>query len=142
MPNFKLITHPYCYLLLLVFLLSPAAGFGEGHSPTEVVQHWLRVYPKDMVRAAELTTTACRQGLTKEEWISTQGPLLRNLRFKYLHGSVLFQRVQGDQAQVVVQVRVLNTVGTARSDRSCTCYSKTNMVVGSSTRSRSIKKTI
>ena len=96
---------------LLIVLLNPATGFGEEDSPTQVVQHWLRVYPSDMVRAADLTTKAFRRGRTKEEWIHEHGSLLRNLRLKNLQGTVLSQQVQEDQAQVVVRVRVSTLLG-------------------------------
>ena len=99
-------------LLLFVFL-SPVTGFSEGVSPTQIVQRWLQVYPSNMTQAAELTTKAFREGLTKEEWIASQGPLLQNMRMKYHHGKVLFQQIREDQAYVVTQVRLSSIMGAA-----------------------------
>ena len=64
-----------------------------------------------MAQAAELTTKAFREGLTKEEWIASQGPLLQNMRMKYRHGKVLFQQIREDQAYVVTQVRLSSILG-------------------------------
>ena len=102
---------PLQTVFLVIVLLNPTTGFSEGVSPTQIVQHWLQVYPSDIAQAAELTTRAFRDGLTKEEWIASQGPLLQNMRMKYRHGKVLFQQIREDQAQVVAKVRLSSILG-------------------------------
>ncbi|MCA9452333.1 MAG: hypothetical protein KC584_06860, partial [Nitrospira sp.] len=53
-------------------------------TPRQVVEQWFEVYPGNMERAAELTTTAFREGVSKEEWIALRGPYLRDLQLKYV----------------------------------------------------------
>ena len=69
------------------------------------------VYPSEMEKAAELTTRSFREGLSKDDWIESQGLLLRSLQMKYLHARVVYQQIEEVQAQVVVQASISTFLG-------------------------------
>ena len=81
-------------------------------SPGEVVQLWQTVFPNNLDRAANMTTLAFRQGVLKEQWIETQEPLLRGMQMRYGKGEVLYEEIRGNEARVIIRVRVSSWMGT------------------------------
>lgn len=89
------------------------AGFEEPTSvtPRQVVEEWLHVYPGQIEQAAEMTTAAFREGVSKDEWIATQGPYLRNLRMKYVRAKIANEEMVGDEAHVIVHAHITTLMG-------------------------------
>ena len=53
----------------------------------------------------KLTTTKMRDGLSPKYWVERNAPLLKDLQFKYLDGTVLVATIhQGLNASVTVKV--------------------------------------
>jgi hypothetical protein len=80
-------------------------------TPRQVVEQWLRVYPGQIEQAAELTTATFREGVSKEEWIATQGPYLRNLRMKYVRTKIAHEEMMGEEAHVIVHTHITTLMG-------------------------------
>jgi hypothetical protein len=90
-----------------------AAGSPEPSSvpPRQVVEEWLQVYPGQIEQAAEMTTTAFREGASKEEWIATRKPFLQNLRMKYVRAKIAHDEMVGDEAHVIVHAHISTLIG-------------------------------
>lgn len=101
---------------LILVIATPSFSIGDAPSPTQIVEQWLNIYPSDMAKAAELTTKSFREGLSKAEWIESQGLLLGSLRMKYLRAKVVYQQIKQDRAQVVVQAYISSILGGQRYD--------------------------
>ena len=80
-------------------------------TPRQVVEEWLYVYPGKIEQAAELTTAAFREGASKEEWIATQGPFLKNLGMKYVRAKVVHEEVVGPETHVMVHAHIVTLMG-------------------------------
>ena len=93
-------------LMLSLFLLGTATAQESPRTPDEVVRLWLKVYPKDLEQAAHLTTLSFRQGVSKKDWVETQGPLLGGLRLRYGQTTLMYEEIRGEEAQVIVRARV------------------------------------
>ena len=76
-----------------------------------VVEQWLQVYPGNIEQAAELTTAAFREGVSKEEWIATQGPFLKNLGMKYVRAKIAHEEMVGEEAHVIVHAHIVTLMG-------------------------------
>jgi len=105
-------------LCCLIILTIPGQLFAQSlpMTPGEVVQLWLTVYPDNLERAANMTTLDFRQGVSRRDWIESQQPLLRGLHLKYGKGRVLYEEIRGDQAQVLLRVRVSSWMGSSVKD--------------------------
>jgi len=84
---------------------------GSESSPTQVVQHWLTVYPKDLDTAVGLTTATLRDGLSPESWVRNRKALLLNLGLEYLDGQVLSEDITGNRAVVMLKAYLSTTIG-------------------------------
>jgi hypothetical protein len=80
-------------------------------TPRLVVEQWLHVYPGQIEQAAELTTAAFREGMSKEEWIATQGPFLKNLGMKYVRAKIAHEEMRGEEAHVIVHAHIVTLMG-------------------------------
>ncbi len=80
-------------------------------TPSQVVEQWLQVYPGQIEQAAELTTVAFRAGVSKEEWIATQGSHLRNLNMKYVRAKIAHEEMMEEEAHVVVHAHITTLLG-------------------------------
>ncbi len=78
-----------CGLVLELCLVGSAFDQESPLTPGEAVQLWLKVYPEHLERAVDLTTLSFRQGVSKKEWLGTQGPLLRGLPIALLWSPLL-----------------------------------------------------
>jgi len=89
------------------------AGSQEPFSltPRQVVEQWLQVYPGQMEQAAELTTAAFREGVSKEEWIATQEPFLKNLGMKYVRAKVVHEEPVRQETHVMVHAHIVTLMG-------------------------------
>jgi hypothetical protein len=103
---------------LLIMLLAPGQIGAQSSplTPREVVQLWLTVYPDNLERAANMTTLNFRQGISHQDWIDGQGPILQGLKMKYGQGRVLYEDIQGEEARVILRVRVSSWMGAATKD--------------------------
>ncbi len=80
-------------------------------TPRGIVEKWLQVYPGNLEHAAELTTTAYREGVSQEEWVSRQGPFLKNLGMKYVRAKVVHEEAKGKEAHVMVHAHIVTLRG-------------------------------
>ncbi len=85
-------------------------------SPRSVVERWLQVYPGQMEQAAALTTPGFREGLSKEEWVATRGPFLRNLGMKYVRAKVVHDEMIEEEAHVMVHAHIVTLMGDQPQD--------------------------
>ena len=86
-------------------------ALGSESSPSQVVQHWITVYPKDLDTAVTLTTANLRDGLSPESWVRNRKAILANLGLEYLDGQVLSEEVTGNRAVVTLKVYLSTTIG-------------------------------
>lgn len=106
----------------LAFAMCAAGGGIAGSqepsfaSPRQVVEQWFEVYPGNMERAAELTTTAFREGVSKEEWIAIRGPYLRDLQLKYVRAKIAHEERVGKEAHVIVHAHIVTLMGDQPQD--------------------------
>ncbi|MDH5699748.1 MAG: hypothetical protein OEZ41_07300 [Nitrospirota bacterium] len=85
-------------------------------TPRQVVEQWFEVYPGNIELAAELTTTAFREGVSKEEWIATRGPYLRDLQLKYVRAKIAQEKMAGEEAHVIVHAHIVTLMGDQPQD--------------------------
>ncbi|GJL57610.1 MAG: hypothetical protein NPIRA03_04670 [Nitrospirales bacterium] len=85
-------------------------------TPRQVVEQWFEVYPGNIERAAELTTTAFREGVSKEEWIAIRGPYLRGLQLKYVRAKIAHEKMVGEEAHVIVHAHIVTLMGDQPQD--------------------------
>ncbi|MBA3967682.1 MAG: hypothetical protein H0X47_18265 [Nitrospirales bacterium] len=85
-------------------------------TPRQVVEQWFEVYPGNIEWAAELTTTAFREGVSKEEWIATRGPYLRDLQLKYVRAKIAHEKMVGEEAHVIVHAHIVTVMGDQPQD--------------------------
>jgi len=100
-------------LICLVVLSFPPFfnAVGSESSPTQVVQQWITVYPKDLNTAATLTTINLRQGWSQKEWVRTKKAPLAVTQLKFLGGEILSEEITGIQALVMVNGHISTIVG-------------------------------
>ena len=100
-----------CLFVLCCPLVESVFGQEEKLRPRQVVELWLQVYPSNMERAADLTTTSFREGVSKEEWITNHGAFLKNLQMKYVRGKVVNEEIKKDEARVIVNAHIKTLMG-------------------------------
>ena len=86
-------------------------GVGSESSPSQVVQQWIAVYPKDLNTAVTLTTANLRDGWSQKEWVRTKKPLLALIQLQHLNGEILSEEITGIQALVMVNAHISTIVG-------------------------------
>ncbi len=84
---------------------------GSENSPSQVVEQWMAVYPKDLDTAVTLTTINLRQGWSQKEWVRTQKAPLAVTQLKFLGGEILSEEITGIQALVMVNAHISTIVG-------------------------------
>ncbi len=84
---------------------------GSESSPSQVVEQWIAVYPKDLDTAATLTTINLRQGWSQKEWVRTKKAPLAVTQLKFLGGEILSEEITGIQALVMVNAHISTIVG-------------------------------
>ena len=100
-------------LICLAVLFFPPFGnaVGSESSPSQVVEQWIAVYPKDLDTAVTLTTINLRRGWSQKEWIRTQKAPLAVTQLQYLDGEVLSEEITGINALVMVNAHISTIVG-------------------------------
>jgi len=86
-------------------------ALGSESSPSQVVQHWITVYPKDLNTAVTLTTANLRDGWSQKQWVRTKKALLAMTQLRSLNGEVLSEEITGIQALVMVNAHISTIVG-------------------------------
>ncbi len=84
---------------------------GSESSPSQVVEQWIAVYPKDLDTAVTLTTINLRRGWSQKEWVRTQKAPLAVTQLKSLGGEILSEEITGIQAVVMVNAHISTIVG-------------------------------
>ena len=102
----------------IIFLWIPVSSSAQTLplTPGEVVQLWLTVYPDNLDRAASMTTLNFRQGIPRQDWIDSQGPILNGLKMKYGQGKIMYEEVRGSEARVILRVQVSSWMVSAVKD--------------------------
>ncbi len=98
-------------LASLAVLSPPTWALEKALTPTQVVQHWITVYPKDLNTAATLTTANLRDGWSQKEWVRTKKVPLAMTQLQYLNGEILSEEIAGIQAIVIVNAHISTIVG-------------------------------
>jgi len=99
-------------ICLVVLSFAPFLNaVGSESSPSQVVQHWITVYPKDLDTAVTLTTANLRDGWSQKEWVHTQKAPLAVTQLQYLNGEILSEEIIGIQAIVMVNAHISTIVG-------------------------------
>ncbi len=100
-------------LICLAVLFYPPFlnALGSESSPSQVVEQWVTVYPKDLDTAVTLTTINLRQGWSQKEWVRTKKALLAVTQLRSLDGEVLSEEITGIQAIVMVNAHISTVVG-------------------------------
>ncbi len=100
------------FICFAVLAFSPFLNaVGAESSPSQVVQQWLTVYPKDLDTAVTLTTPNMRNDLTPERWMRHSKALLLNLGLEYLDGEVLSEKITDNRAVVTLKAYLSTTIG-------------------------------
>ncbi len=100
-------------IILLSYLVGASLALSgiSTSSPSQVVQHWITVYPKDLDTAVTLTTINLRQGWSQKEWVRTKKAPLAVTQLRSLDGEVLSEEITGIQAIVMVNAHISTIVG-------------------------------
>ncbi len=100
-------------LICLAVLFFPpfVNAVGSESSPSQVVEQWIAVYPKDLDTAATLTTANLRDGWSQKEWVRTKKALLAMTQLRSLGGEILSEEISGIQALVMVNAHISTIVG-------------------------------
>ncbi len=102
----------FFFICLVVLSFPPFLNaLGSESSPSQVVQHWITVYPKDLDTAVTLTTPKMRNDLTIERWIRHSNAALMNLGLEYLDGQVLAEDITANRAVVMLKAYLSTTLG-------------------------------
>lgn len=102
------------FLALIILIIGSGKARAQetsGLTPRQVVEQWIQVYPVHLEEAAELTGKHYRAGVSKEKWIATQGPYLRNLRMKYVDGEIAHEEIVEKEAHVSVHAQISTILG-------------------------------
>ncbi len=100
---------PICFAVL--FFPPFVNAVGAENSPSQVVEQWIAVYPKDLNTAVTLTTANLRDGCSQKEWVRTKKAPLAVTQLRYLDGEVLSEEITGIQAIVMVNAHISTIVG-------------------------------
>ncbi len=111
MQFLRLAALPAIILLSYLAGASLALSGTSTSSPSQIVQHWITVYPKDLNTAVTLTTINLRQGWSQKEWVRTTKALLALTQLRSLDGEVLSEEITGIQAIVMVNAHISTIVG-------------------------------
>ncbi len=100
-------------LICFVVLSFPPSlnAVGLESSPSQVVEQWIAVYPKDLDTAVTLTTANLRDGWSQKEWVRTKKAPLAVTQLKFLSGEILSEEITGIQALVMVNGHISTIVG-------------------------------
>ncbi len=89
----------------------PSWALEQAQTPSQIVQHWITVYPKDLNTAVTLTTINLRRGWSQKEWVRTKKAPLAVTQLRCLGGEILSEEITGIQAIVMVNAHISTIVG-------------------------------
>jgi hypothetical protein len=96
-------------LLLLCLLGMFLLPSGPDHTPSQVVQQFIKVYPKDLISAATITSWGMRDGLAPEEWVTRIQTTLGD--FQFLSGQVVSETIHDEKAEVLIDAKISSALG-------------------------------
>ena len=111
MLNLKALAGLVLICFAVLFFPPFVNAVGSESSPSQVVEHWITVYPKDLDTAVTLTTTNLRDGWSQKEWVRTKKHLLAMTQLKFLGGEILSEEITGIHAIVMVNAHISTIVG-------------------------------
>ncbi len=111
MLNLKAVAGLVLICFAVLFFPPFLNALGSESSPSQVVEQWLTVYPKDLDTAATLTTANLRDGWSQKEWVRTKKAPLAVTQLKFLGGEILSEEITGIQAIVMVNGHISTIVG-------------------------------
>ena len=100
-----------CLLGSLVLIFLPLITQGAILSPSEIVNLWIQVFPKDLKAAAALTTKDLRKGKNENQWVEAHQKSVADSKFHYLGGKVISETIDHDAAVVVFQAHFTSVLG-------------------------------
>ena len=98
-------------LCLVLGFTATALADEPTRTPTQVVFQWLQWYPKQLPRAATLTTPKLRKGLSHQAWVEHYDQILQDLQFKYVAGNILEEDTDETTATVKMKARLVVGIG-------------------------------
>jgi len=111
MLNLKAVAGLVLICFAVLFFPPFVNAVGAENSPSQVVEQWFAVYPKDLNTAVTLTTPKMRNDLTPERWINNSKSALANLGLEILDGQVLSEEITGNRAVVTLKAYLSTTIG-------------------------------
>ncbi len=111
MLNLKAVAGLVLICFAVLFFPPFLNALGSENSPSQVVEQWIAVYPKDLNTAATLTTANLRDGWSQKEWVRTKKAPLAMTQLKFLSGEILSEEITGIQAIVMVNGHISTIVG-------------------------------
>ena len=111
MLNLKAVAGLVLICFAVLFFPPFVNAVGAENSPSQVVEQWIAVYPKDLDTAVTLTTANLRDGWSQKEWVRTQKAPLAVTQLKFLGGEILSEEITGIQAIVMVNAHISTIVG-------------------------------
>ena len=63
-----------------------------------------------------MTTLNFRGGIPRQDWIDSQEPILHGLDMKYGPGQIMYEEVRGNEARVILRVKVSSWMVSAVKD--------------------------
>ncbi len=111
MLNLKAVAGLVLICFAVLFFPPFVNAVGSESSPSQVVEQWIAVYPKDLNTAVTLTTPKMRNDLTPASWVRTQKAPLANLQLRYLGGEILSEDVSSKEAVVVLTAHISTVIG-------------------------------
>ncbi len=111
MLNLKAVAGLVLICFAVLFFPPFLNALGSESSPTQVVQQWIAVYPKDLNTAVTLTTANLRDDWSQKEWVRTKKAPLAVTQLKFLGGEILSEEITGIQALVMVNAHISTIVG-------------------------------
>jgi len=112
--NVSLKCNPLRRLFVFCFIKRIGSPFVASEltlTPSQVVFQQLAWYPKKLPKAATLTTTSLRKGLSQKQWIEKNDQLLKDLHFKYLDTMVLDEEREDEISSPTVKSRRFVAIG-------------------------------
>ena len=111
MLNLKAVAGLVLIGLAVLFYPPFLNALGSESSPSQVVEQWVTVYPKDLDTAVTLTTANLRDGWSQKEWVRTKKTPLAVTQLQFLGGEILSEEITGIQALVMVNAHISTIVG-------------------------------
>ena len=98
-----------CIAVACALSMTSCTG-GPDHTPSQIVQKWLSLYPKDLAQAVTITSWGMRDGLDPDKWIDRVKTTASE--FQYVSGTVVSEEISEDgKAKVIVDAKISSILG-------------------------------